>query len=71
MSAALTHPFAADEQAEGFALAESFLDRFTQGPVECDGLAQAVALARMGSMERLRGFCARIQHELEVRRDAS
>jgi len=70
MSGALVHPYTQDELAAGRALAESFLARFNAGPVECDGLAQAAALARMGSLERLRGFCARVQQELEVRRDA-
>jgi len=68
MTAALVHPFTADELAAGRALAESFLERVASGePIEADGLAQQFELARMGSMARARGFAARLQ---EVLREA-
>lgn len=60
-----------DEQmADGFEQAERFIERVRSGePIETDALAQQAAIARLGSLERLRGFCAHIQQVLvaEVR----
>jgi len=67
------HPYAIDEMAAGHSLAESFLRRLAaREPIESDALAQQAAIARLGSLERLRGFCARLQERLlEGARDAS
>lgn len=72
MSGALVHPFTQDELAAGRALADAFLARIESGePVECDALAQAIELSRMGSHARMRGFAARVQqHMIERVRDA-
>jgi len=59
------YPYARDEMAAGQALADSFLQRLAaHEPIEPDALAQQAAVARLGSPERLRGFCARLQQEL-------
>jgi len=55
------HPYLADELAAGRAQAAAFLEHIAAGPVETDALAQAIELARMGSLARMRGFCARLQ----------
>lgn len=71
MSGALVHPYVADEQAAGYAQAEEFLVRLTNEPCAVDDLVQAISLARFGSVERQRAFCARIQRALiEGARDA-
>lgn len=64
MSGATCHPYLADELDEGRRQAQSFLDRLAAGPVEADGLAQQIELARMGSLARMRGFAARLQEIL-------
>lgn len=61
------HPFTQDELAAGRAQAEAFLERLAAGPCECDALAQAIELSRMGSVTRMRGFASRLQ---EVLREA-
>lgn len=58
------HPYLADELAAGRAQADAFLDRLAAGPVEADALAQAIELARHGSLARMRGFAARLQEVL-------
>lgn len=58
------HPGLADELAAGRSRAEQFLDRLAAGPVESDALAQAIELARMGSLARLRGFAAAVQEAI-------
>ncbi len=58
------HPFTADELAAGRAQADQFLDRLAAGPVEADALAQAIELARMGSLARMRGFAAAVQEAI-------
>lgn len=60
----MTHPCLQDELAAGRAQATAFLDRLRTGPIEADGLAQQVELARHGSLARMRGFAARIQEVL-------
>lgn len=68
MTAALIHPFTAEELTAGRALAESFLARIASGEsIEADGLCQAIELARHGSLTRMRGFAAKLQ---EVLREA-
>ncbi len=64
MTAALTHPYLADELTAGRSQADAFLDRLAAGPVECDALAQQIELARMCSMARARGFASRLQEVL-------
>lgn len=72
MSGALLHPYLRDELAAGRALADDFLRRIARRePIKMDALCQQLGIARMASLERLRGFCARVQQELEARRDAS
>lgn len=66
-------PSYTDEQMrEGFDQAEAFVERIKSGaPITMDELAQQIGLARMGSMERLRGFASRLQAALlEGVRDA-
>ncbi len=58
------HPYLADELAAGRAQAVQFLERIASGPVEADALAQAIELARHGSLTRMRGFAAAIQDVL-------
>lgn len=58
------HPYLSDELAAGRALAGQFLERLSAGPIETDALAQAIGLARMGSLTRLSGFAAAIQEVL-------
>jgi len=67
------HPYTRDEHDAGFALAKLFLARIASGePIEADGLAQQLSIARMASLERLRAFAAAIQAALfEGARDAS
>ncbi len=61
------HPYEQDELAAGRAQADQFLERLASGPIEADGLCQAIEISRMGSVARLRGFAARLQ---EVLREA-
>lgn len=62
--------FNATEQAIGVEQAEAFLARLHE-PVGADDLAQAISIARFGSIERQRALLARIQQELVRRaRDA-
>lgn len=58
------HPYLADELAAGRSQAAAFLERLASGPVEADALAQAIELARMGSLARMRGFAAAIQEAI-------
>lgn len=58
------HPYLLDELAAGRAQAAQFLERLAAGPVEADALAQAIELARMGSMARMRGFAAAVQEAI-------
>ncbi|MDT3680295.1 MAG: hypothetical protein ROZ64_15840 [Burkholderiaceae bacterium] len=60
------------QMCQGYEQAESFIARIKSGePITMDELAQQIGLARMGSMERLRGFCSRLQAALlEGVRDA-
>lgn len=65
------HPFVRDEHDIGRSLAEQFLARVAEGPIECDALGSFLALARQGSLARGQAFAARIQAELVARcRDA-
>lgn len=69
MTAALVHPLVLDELAAGNAQAGAFLEQVVahvahREPIEADALAQAIELARMGSMARARGFAARLQEVL-------
>ncbi|MDT3680439.1 MAG: hypothetical protein ROZ64_16585 [Burkholderiaceae bacterium] len=63
--------YVAAQHDEGFRQAERFLDRLATGPCGADDLAQELSIARFGSLERQRAFCARLQQALlEGVRDA-
>jgi hypothetical protein len=56
------HPYTIDEMHAGRALADAFMARVeAREPIGCDDLTQQMLIARNGSMERLRGFCSRLQ----------
>lgn len=65
------HPYLEAEETAGCAQADRFLARLVTGPCETNDLAQEIALARMGSVERQEAFCGRLQLALtEALRDA-
>jgi hypothetical protein len=66
MAAALVHPYLADELAVGRSQAEAFLERLAGDYIEADALAQAIEIARHGSLARMRGFASRLQEALLV-----